>query len=156
MWLLSPAVHQPHPVPSAVRVALNIQRTSPVSTLPPSARLPGRLSPSYPTVSRVAMLPTPRLGSSRTEQDPQSKAHTSTCLVSPGRSGPAQTRCYFRTINRFSHLTRACVLSVVCCVQCILVFAGLWAVHSVVTVDSTMWRGWTLQGAPFFFFFGRP
>ncbi|CAM9449305.1 unnamed protein product [Scytosiphon promiscuus] len=28
---------------------------------------------------------------------------------------------------------------------CILVFSGLWAIHSVVTVDAGMWRGWTLQ-----------
>ncbi|CAN0085558.1 unnamed protein product [Pylaiella littoralis] len=28
---------------------------------------------------------------------------------------------------------------------CILVFTGLWAVHSVVTVDAGSWRGWTLQ-----------
>ncbi|CAN0293361.1 unnamed protein product [Ectocarpus sp. 12 AP-2014] len=28
---------------------------------------------------------------------------------------------------------------------CILVFSGLWIVHSIVTVDATMWRGWTLQ-----------
>ncbi|CAM9467187.1 unnamed protein product [Ectocarpus sp. 8 AP-2014] len=28
---------------------------------------------------------------------------------------------------------------------CILLFSGLWIVHSIVTVDATMWRGWTLQ-----------
>lgn len=30
--------------------------------------------------------------------------------------------------------------------QCILVTAGLWAVHTVFTVDATISRGWTLQG----------
>lgn len=30
--------------------------------------------------------------------------------------------------------------------QCILVSSALWAIHTIVTVDASMWRGWTLQG----------
>lgn len=30
--------------------------------------------------------------------------------------------------------------------KCILVGAALWAVHSIFTVDATIWRGWTVQG----------
>ena len=37
------------------------------------------------------MLPAMHLGGSRTEQDPQSKAHTAACLVSPSRAGPIET-----------------------------------------------------------------
>lgn len=42
-------------------------------------------------MSRVVVLPAPYVGSSRTGQDLQSKAHTAACLVSPSRAGPIET-----------------------------------------------------------------
>lgn len=67
--------------------------------MPPSARLPGRLSPSAPRYffSRCCCAPcAPHQGGSRTGQDSQSKAHTAAYLVSPS---PAHRNPYAHAID---------------------------------------------------------
>ena len=42
----------------------------------------------------MVVLPAPHLGGSGTGQDPQNKAHTAACLISPSRAGPIETHMF--------------------------------------------------------------
>ena len=72
------------------------------------------------------MLPAPHLGASRTRQDPQSKALTAACIVSPSRAGPIGT--HMLIVGKFTTL---CVFSLCC-----------WstASHMVLQVQHFLWQ----------------